>query len=71
MLYTIEKEHQHYRELIKTDDRCDRCGAEAYHRAIKTIDEQLLEILLCGHHFRSNSYELGLNGWLIQTKIEE
>ncbi len=71
MLYTIEKEHQHYRELIKTDDRCDRCGAEAYHRAVKTIDEKLLEVLLCGHHFRSNSYELGLNGWLIQTKTEE
>lgn len=71
MLYTIEKEHQHYRELIKTDDRCDKCGAEAYHRAVKTIDEKLLEVLLCGHHFRSNSYELGLNGWLIQTKTEE
>ncbi len=71
MMYTVEKEHQHYRELKKTDDRCDRCGVEAQHRAIKLIDDRLLEILLCGHHFRSNSYELGLNGWLIQSKTEE
>lgn len=71
MIYTVEKEHQYYRELKKTDDRCDRCGAEAYNRAIKLIDDKLLEVLLCGHHFRSSSYKLGLDGWLIQGKAEE
>lgn len=71
MVYTIEKEHVFYRELKKTDDRCDRCGVEANYRAIKMIDEELLEILLCGHHFRANSYKLGLGEWLIQNKTEE
>lgn len=71
MVYTIEKEHIYYRELKKTHDRCDRCGAEASHRAIKLIEEKLLEILLCGHHFRASSYKLGLNDWLIQQKTEE
>lgn len=71
MVYTIEREHVYYRELKKTDDRCDRCGAEASHRAIKLNGKKLLEVLLCGHHFRSNSYKLGLDGWLIQNKTEE
>lgn len=71
MVNTIEKEHIYYRELKKIDDRCDRCGAEASHRAIKLIDNDLLEILLCGHHFRANSYKLGYDDWLIQNKTEE
>lgn len=68
MVHTIEKQHAYYRKLTKTDDRCDRCGAAASHRAIKTIDKELLEILLCGHHFRANSYKLGLDEWLIQNE---
>ena len=71
MVYTIEKEHAHYRELKKSNDRCDRCGVEATFRAIKLIDKKLLEVLLCGHHFRANSYKLGLDGWLIQGKTED
>lgn len=70
MIYTIEKEHILYRDL-NSDDRCDRCGAEARHRAVKTVKDETLEVLLCGHHFRANSYELGLKDWLIQTKTEE
>jgi ribosomal protein S14 len=69
VVYTIEKEHQLYRKLIKTDDRCDRCGAEACYRAILDKDKPL-ELLLCGHHFRSSSYKLGLDGWLIQKNEE-
>jgi len=71
MVYTIEKQHIYYRKLKKTDDRCDWCGAEASHRAIKMVENKLLELLLCGHHFRANSYKLGLDDWLIQNETEE
>lgn len=67
MVYTIDKEHIYYRELKKSEDRCDRCGAEAIYRAIKSVESKTLEILLCGHHFRSSSYKLGLDEWLIQN----
>lgn len=67
MVDTIAKEHAYYRELQQID-RCDRCSASAYFRAIKLIDGKLLELLLCGHHFRDSSYKLGLDDWLIQNK---
>lgn len=67
MINTIDRGNQYYRELKKTDDRCDRCGVAAQYRALKLIDDPL-EILFCGHHFRSNSYKLGLDGWLIQSE---
>jgi hypothetical protein len=36
------------RELVKADDRCDRCSAEA-----KVIATMLAgELLFCGHHAR-------------------
>ncbi len=67
MINTIDKQHIYYRELKKNDDRCDRCGAEAIYRVVKSVENKPLEILLCGHHFRSSSYKLGLDGWLIQN----
>lgn len=71
MVNTFAKEHKFYRELEKLNDRCDRCSAAAIIRAIKVSSDDLLELLLCGHHFRTNSYGLGLDGWLIQSESEE
>jgi len=71
MINTIEKEHAFYRKLEQLNDRCDRCGVRALFRAIKLADNQLLELLLCGHHFKTSSYNLGLDGWLIQSETEE
>lgn len=71
MVNTIAQEHAFYRKLEKLNDRCDRCGASVYFRAIKLIDDKLLELLLCGHHFNASSYKLGLDGWLIQDNTKE
>lgn len=64
MINTI-KEHQYYREL--RDDKCDRCGDPAFIRAVKLINGRLLELLLCGHHFKLAAYKLGLEDWWIQN----
>ena len=38
-------------------DRCDRCGAQAFVRAtIPAADG--MELLFCGHHFRTNELHL-------------
>jgi ribosomal protein S14 len=67
---TIVRENPLYRKLERGSDRCDRCSAPANFRAVKANDV-LLELLLCGHHFREHSYGLGLDGWSIQTENEE
>lgn len=36
-------------------DRCDRCGAQAYVRAMM---ESGFDLLLCAHHFRENETRL-------------
>lgn len=67
MINTIQKEHQYYRKLEKISDRCDRCGATAYIRAVKLVNGQLLELLLCSHHFKPAAYQLGRDDWWIQN----
>lgn len=68
----IAKGDSHYRKLNRGNDRCDRCGVEAFARAVKIIeDESLLELLMCGHHFNKHSYKLGLDGWLLQNNLDE
>lgn len=69
-MITMAKEHEYYRKLERSNDFCDRCGVPAAFRVVK-LDEKVLELLLCGHHFKVNSYDLGLGGWLIQSEIEE
>lgn len=44
-------------------DRCDRCGARAYHRAYKPN----LELLLCNHHYRETRDSLLDQYWLIES----
>jgi len=64
---TVERE---YREL-NLMDRCDRCSAQAFARAVKVIDDKSLELLFCGHHFKKTAYNLGLTGWLVQNNTDK
>lgn len=47
-------------------DRCDRCGAQAYHTANK---EGFAELLFCGHHHREFSDALWDNGWTVLSDL--
>jgi hypothetical protein len=40
---------------LTAEDRCDRCGAQAYVRATM---ESGFDLLLCAHHFRENEPRL-------------
>jgi hypothetical protein len=42
-------------ESLTADDRCDRCGAQAYVRARL---EGGSELMLCGHHARMHGAKL-------------
>lgn len=69
---TITKEDANYRKLEQFQDRCDRCSAQSFARAVKISDDNsLLELLFCGHHFRTHGYRLGLEGWLLQDNTDE
>ena len=45
-------------------DRCDRCGAQAYVRAVMTNG---FELLFCGHH--AKKYQEGLAN--VATRIQD
>jgi hypothetical protein len=40
---------------LTAEDRCDRCGAQAY---VRTTMESGFDLLLCAHHFRENEPRL-------------
>jgi hypothetical protein len=46
---------------LNTDDRCDRCGAQAYFLVTKGDSE----LLFCGHHAAENGPVLMAAGWSI------
>ena len=48
-------------ELLKVADRCTRCGARAYVKAIK--DD--FELLFCGHHGNEHAAKLQIDGWIV------
>jgi ribosomal protein S27AE len=52
------------RDLNRLEDRCDRCGAEAFILAVKEDSE----LLFCGHHGAKHSNALVLSGWTIQDE---
>lgn len=54
-----------YRQL-QLVDRCDRCGAQAFARAVKMIDDKELELLFCGHEFNEVQPHLIAEGFLLQ-----
>lgn len=45
---------------LNAQDRCDRCGAQALHRA----ERETFELLFCNHHFEENSEKLTADGWI-------
>lgn len=45
------------RPLVRATDRCDRCGAQAYHRA--QSKETGLELVFCHHHGKAFEATLG------------
>ncbi len=44
-------------ETLTRQDRCDRCGAQAYVRAALPGGDGLA-LLFCGHHFRAHELAL-------------
>jgi len=45
-------------------DRCDRCGAQAFVRAVLPAADGL-QLLFCGHHYRDNELSLIAAGALV------
>ena len=50
---------------FNTSNRCDRCGAQAYHAV--NLDE--LELLFCNNHLRFHHDKLLVDGWSITTDV--
>ena len=52
---------------LTRQDRCDRCGAQAFVKAtLPTADG--MELLFCGHHFRAHELKLVAAGATIQDE---
>ena len=52
---------------LTRQDRCDRCGAQAYVKATIPGSDGL-ELLFCGHHFRAHEVMLRTTGAMIQDE---
>ncbi|MFI2754218.1 hypothetical protein ACGIF2_15560 [Cellulomonas sp. P22] len=52
---------------LSRHDRCDRCGAQAYVRATLAAGDGL-ELLFCGHHFRTFEHGLVASGATIHDE---
>jgi hypothetical protein len=46
---------------LTAQDRCDRCGAQAYAKVVKDN----MELLFCGHHREDHEDALIVDGWEI------
>jgi len=55
------------RPLRKTEDRCDRCNAEAFIIA----EKHLRALLFCGHHGRQYRQALEQQGWELLDFTDE
>ena len=52
---------------LTRQDRCDRCGAQAFVKAtLPTADG--MELLFCGHHFRAHELKLVAAGAAIHDE---
>lgn len=51
---------------FKATDRCDRCGAQAFHSATKS---GFSELLFCNHHHKIHKDKLLETYWLIESKV--
>lgn len=52
---------------LTRQDRCDRCGAQAFVRATLPTGDGL-ELLFCGHHFRAHELKLVAAGAAIHDE---
>lgn len=62
-------------KLSKHDDRCDRCGAEAFFRVWvpitradtveDVVESPAKDLLFCGHHARKYELEFQARGWKV------
>ncbi|WP_456823604.1 DUF7455 domain-containing protein [Cellulomonas sp. P5_E12] len=52
---------------LTRQDRCDRCGAQAFVKATLPSADGL-ELLFCGHHFRAHELKLVAAGATIQDE---
>lgn len=52
---------------LNLKDRCDRCSAAAYVRAVKNSQE----LLFCSHHGRQNLEGLHADGWKIDDQTHK
>ena len=48
------------------EDRCDRCGSQAYHLAI----QDNLKLLFCNNHFNRHQPVLIDEGWSFVVNVE-
>lgn len=53
------------REFL-ADQRCDRCGAQAYHAASKA---GFSELLFCNHHYEEHKDALLNDYWLVESNV--
>lgn len=51
---------------LNANDRCDRCGARASHKATKPGSPYLL---FCSHHYREHRDALLSKYWLIESDL--
>ncbi len=51
-----------------TAERCDRCGARAFVRTTFAADQQVLELLWCGHHFAAHEASIRERAVLVQDQ---
>ncbi len=51
--------------VLTRQDRCDRCGAQAYVQATLADD---LELLFCGHHYRDHEIKLIAAGAVVHDE---
>jgi len=53
------------REFRVGEDRCDRCGSQAFHAATRGS----FELLFCAHHMNKHHNVLLEDGWEITTDV--
>lgn len=56
------------RPMNRLHDRCDRCGAEAFGRAVMASG---VELLFCGHHFAQHLPALRTQALHIQDERDK
>lgn len=51
--------------INRFDDRCDRCGAEAYFIASRKYGRKTLKLFFCGHHSKFHRAALDNKKWTV------